>query len=99
MVETDEANDAYLVRAELPGMKRDDVNVEISGNELRIAGEVKEEAVDKTLRRRQGNFAYRTTMPADAEPEKIDAQLADGVLTVRMPKAAQARARRIEVTG
>jgi HSP20 family protein len=85
------------VRAELPGMKSDDIDVELSGNELRITGEVQEEAEGKTLRRRRGKFAYRASLPADADPEKIDAQLADGILTVRVPKAAQARSRRIEV--
>lgn len=118
-VETDETDDAYVVRAELPGMKPEDVNVELSGNELRITGEVTEEAEGKEpegkepeakkkakgtaeaegkpLRHRHGRFAYRTTLPADADAEKIDAQLADGILTVRVPKAAQARSRRIEI--
>jgi len=100
-VETDETDDAYLVRAELPGMKRDDVDVELRGNELRITGEVKEEekedAEGKPLRRRHGKFAYRTSLPADADAERIDAQLTDGILTVRLPKAAQARSRRIEI--
>ena len=99
MVETEETDDAYLVRAELPGMKGEDIDVELRGNELRITGEVKEEATGKTLRHRRGRFAYRTSLPADADPEKIDAQLTDGVLTVRLPKAAQARSRRIEITG
>jgi HSP20 family protein len=96
-VETEEADDAYLVRAELPGMKRDDIDVEVSGNELRITGEVKEETEGKTLRRRQGKFAYRASLPTDADPEQISAQLTDGVLTVRVPKAAQARSRRVEI--
>jgi HSP20 family protein len=103
-VETDETDDAYRVRAELPGMKREDVDIELRGNELRITGEVKEEekkeeAEGKPLRRRHGKFAYRTSLPADADTEKIDAQLADGILTVRLPKAAQARSRRIEIKG
>lgn len=96
-VETDEADDVYVVRAELPGMKSDDVDVELSGNELRITGEVKEKAEGKTLRRRHGRFFYRAVLPVDADPEKVDAHLADGILTVRVPKAAQARSRRIEV--
>ncbi len=94
--ESDETDDAYLVRAELPGMKREDVEVE-----LRITGGVKEEdkgeGEGKPLRRRHGKFAYRTNLPADADADKIDAQLADGILTVRVPKAAQARSRRIEI--
>jgi HSP20 family protein len=96
-VETEESDDAYLVRAELPGMKSDDVDVELSGNEVRITGEVKEEGEGKTLRRRHGRFSYRASLPADVDPDKIDAQLADGILTVRVPKAPQARSRRIEV--
>jgi HSP20 family protein len=121
-VETDETDDAYVVRAELPGMKSDDVNVEVTGNELRITGEVKQEtegkeaeskeaegkeaegkeaegkeAEAKPLRHRYGRFAYRASLPADADAEKIDAQLADGILTVRVPKTAQARSRRVEI--
>ena len=99
VVETDETDDAYVVRAELPGMNRDDVNVEVRGNELRITGEVKEEANDKTLRQRQGRFAYRATLPSDTDPNKVDAQLTDGILTVRVPKAPQAQARKIEIKG
>ena len=96
-VETEETDDAYLVRAELPGLKRDDVGVELRGNELRITGEVTEETPGKTLRHRHGKFAYRTTLPADADTEKIDAQLADGILTVRLPKATEAQTRKIEI--
>ena len=96
-VETEETDDAYLVRAELPGMKRDDVDVELRGNELPITGEVTEETSGKTLRHRQGKFAYRATLPADADAEKIDAQLADGILTVRLPKATKAQTRKIDI--
>jgi HSP20 family protein len=100
-VETDENDDAYLVRAELPGMKREDVDIELRGNELRITGEVKAEEKEETegrpLRHRHGKFAYHTSLPTDADTEKIDAQLAHGILTVRLPKAAQARSRRIEI--
>jgi HSP20 family protein len=96
-VETDEADDAYVVRAELPGMKPEDVNVELRGNELRITGEVTEDTSGQTLRRRQGKFAYRATLPADADGDKIDAQLTDGILTVRLPKVAKAQTRKVEI--
>lgn len=97
-VETEEENDAYLVRAELPGMKTEDVNIEMSGHELRITGEVEPDgAQGHALRRRQGKFAYHTSLPADADPDKADAQMTNGVLTVRLPKAAQARARKIAI--
>lgn len=98
-VETEDTDNAYLVRAELPGMKREDVDIELSGNELRITGEVeeKEQAEGKPLRRRHGKFAYRTSLPADTDANNINAQLADGILTVRVPRAAQARSRRVEI--
>ena len=77
----------------------DNAHRALRGYELRITGEVKEEekGEGKPLRRRHGKFAYRTSLRADADAEKIDAQLADGILTVRVPKAAQARSRRIEI--
>jgi HSP20 family protein len=96
-VETEESDDAYVIRAELPGMKRDDVDVELRGNELRITGEVTEETSGKTLRHRHGKFGYRATLPTDADASKADAQLADGILTIRLPKAAQAQSRKVEI--
>jgi HSP20 family protein len=98
-VETEESNDGYVIRAELPGMKSDDVNIELSGNELRITGEVGEDSSGKPLSHRHGKFAYRTTLPADADAAKIDAQLADGILTVRLPKATEAQPRKVEIKG
>jgi HSP20 family protein len=97
VVETEETDDSYVIRAELPGMKRDDVDIELRGNELRITGEVTEEKSAKTLRHRHGKFAYRATLPADADADKIDAQLGDGILTVRLPKATQAQTRKVEI--
>lgn len=97
-VETEEADDAYLVRAELPGMKTDDVNVELSGNDLRITGEVTEDGgAGQTLRRRHGKFAYDMSLPADADMGQADATMSDGILTVRLPKAAQAQTRKIAI--
>ncbi|MCP9993761.1 HSP20 family small heat-shock protein [Streptomyces albogriseolus] len=49
--------------------------------------------------RRTGSFSYRTTLPQNADTEKITADLAHGILTVRVPKAASATPRRIEITG
>jgi len=96
-VETEETNDGYVIRAELPGMKRDDVDIELRGNELRITGEVTEESSGKTLRHRHGKFAYRTTLPADADAGKAEAQLGDGILTVRLPKATESQTRKVEI--
>ena len=96
-VETEETDDAYVIRAELPGMKTDDIDIELRGNELRITGEVKEEETHKILRHRHGKFAYRATLPTDADADQADAQLTDGVLTVRLPKATEAQTRKIDI--
>ena len=96
-VETEEDGEAYVVRAELPGMRREDVEVELASGELRITGETTEEAGGNALRRRHGQFAYRTSLPADADIDRAEARLADGVLTVRLPKTGQSRSRKIEV--
>jgi HSP20 family protein len=96
-VETEESDDAYTIRAELPGMKSDDVDIELRGNELRITGEVNEEKPGRTLRHRHGKFAYRATLPTDADGDQADAQLADGILTVRLPKTTVAQTRKIEI--
>jgi HSP20 family protein len=99
-VDIEEAEDAWLVQAELPGAKRDDVDVEMRDNELEISGEIKERERSGILRRRTrrtGFFDYRVTLPGPIDPSSIDAKLDDGVLTVRVPKPEQARARRIDV--
>jgi len=80
-------------------MKSDDVDIELRGNELRITGEVTEDSSGKPLSHRHGKFAYRTTLPSDADAAKIDAQLADGILTVRLPKATEAQTRKVEIKG
>jgi HSP20 family protein len=101
LVDLEETDDAYVVEAELPGVRRKDVNIELVGNELAITGEVKERERKGTLRRqmrRTGSFDYRVSLPGHVEAENVDAKLADGVLTVRVPKSERAQRHRIEIT-
>jgi Molecular chaperone (small heat shock protein) len=95
--EEEESEDAYLVRAELPGIPAENVNIELEGNELFITGELSEEQSDKALSRRTGKFSYRTSLPGGADTENIDADLTDGILMVRIPKAAEGKRRRIAI--
>ncbi len=100
LVDIEEADDAYVVEAELPGVKREDVNIELVGNELTITGEVKQRERKGALRRqtrRTGRFEYRVGLPDQVDPDKIEANLTDGVLTVRVPKSERAQRRKIEV--
>ena len=99
-VDIEETEDAWLVEAELPGVSRDDVDVEVRGGELRISGEVKEKERTGILRRktrRVGRFEYRVVLPGQADVDGIDARMDGGVLTVHIPKSDQARPRRIDV--
>ncbi|MEV5412865.1 Hsp20/alpha crystallin family protein [Thermopolyspora sp. NPDC052614] len=95
-----ETDDAYMVEADLPGVPKDQIDVQLSDRELCITGEVREEERERRhLRtRRTGRFEYRTLLPGDVETERVDARLRDGVLTVTIPKAQAAKPRRIEVS-
>jgi HSP20 family protein len=95
-----ETQDAYVVEIEVPGVKRDDLNVELVGSELLVTGELKEtehEGLFRKRTRRTGTFEYRTSLPQDVQADEIEANLAEGVLTLRIPKAAAARPRKIEI--
>jgi HSP20 family protein len=104
-VDVEETEDAWIVEAELPGVSRDDVNVELRDSELVISGEVKERERKGILRRRTrrtGMFEFRVTLPdmtGSVGDDAIDAQLKDGILTVRIAKPEQSRPRRIAVKG
>jgi HSP20 family protein len=100
LADVTETDDAYLVEIELPGIDRKDLTVEVAGSELRVSGEIVEKEKVGWLRhrtRRIGQFAYRTLLPAEIDTEHINADLADGVLTVRVPKTETAKPRRITV--
>jgi HSP20 family protein len=100
LVDIEETEDAWIVEADLPGVKPEDVDVEVRGSELAISGEIKERQREGILRRRTrktGEFDYHITLPGDADAENIEAELHDGVLTVRIPKPEQERPRRIDV--
>ena len=102
-VDLEETDDAWVVEAELPGMKKGDITVELRDSELAIHGEVKERQRKGILRRRTrrtGQFDYRVSLPGEVDADAdMDAQLAEGVLTVRIPKPERARRRRIEIKG
>jgi HSP20 family protein len=99
-VDIEETDDAWIVEAELPGVSRDDLNVEVRDDELAIFGEIKERERKGILRRRTrpvGRFEFRVTLPGPVSADDLNADLSDGVLTVRVPKPEPARAQRIEV--
>lgn len=96
-----ETDDAYVVEVDLPGVKSKDINIEVVGNELAITGELKQTERKGLLRRKQrrvGEFEFRIALPREVDADQIEANLADGVLTVRIPKHETAKPRRVEIT-
>jgi len=97
-----EDTDAYTVSAELPGVKSKDLDLNVTANQLTLAGErrISEEAADARYHRREreaGRFSRAVALPDDIDTENVKARLADGVLTVTIPKAEKARPRQIAI--
>jgi HSP20 family protein len=100
LADVSETEDAYLVEIDLPGVDRDDVDIEVVGNELTISGEIKQKEREGLFRkrtRRLGEFEFRAMLPRNVDPDGIEASLEDGVLSVRIAKTDQARPKRIEI--
>ena len=97
----EETDDAYLVEIELPGVERDDVSLEVSERRLTVSGKRKERAGVGIPRRRTrtvGRFHYEVMLPGDVEEDDVSASMEEGVLTVRLPKPASHRFRRIAIS-
>lgn len=96
-----EDKDAYFVRAELPGLKAEDLNIEVIGRNLTVAGERKiaqEEGVRYHRREREaGSFSRIVALPGDIDVDKVQAGMVDGILTVTLPKAEAAKPKQISV--
>jgi HSP20 family protein len=103
-VDVTETPDAIEVRTELPGMQRDDIEIDIAQGVLTIRGE-KKEASEETGRSwhhrevRYGSFSRAFTLPADVKPEEASASYEDGVLKIRLPKEEKALHRKIQIEG
>jgi len=94
--------DAIVVKAEMPGMKLEDIKLTVDDNVLTVSGERKLERADKQegyhrIERAYGSFSRSFTLPNTVDSEHVEADLTDGVLTVRVPKKAAPEPKRIEV--
>lgn len=102
-VDVHENGDAYTVEVELPGLSREDVSVTFQDGVLKIEGERnrQEESEDGNVHRRErfyGRFSRSFSFPGHVDSETISARQQDGVLTVIVPKAEQAKPRQIEIS-
>lgn len=97
-----ECDDCIEVRMDLPGIQANDLDVEVTGNILRIGGERKEEKEEKKktyhrVERRLGSFSRSVTLPCHIKENGIIAECHDGILYVKMPKCEEAKSRKIKV--
>lgn len=97
-----ETNEEFLIKAELPEVKREDVKVSVDGGVLRIEGERKQEKEEKGKKyhrteRSYGSFLRTFSLPDNIDEGKIRADFKDGVLNVRLQKAEKAKPKAIEV--
>ncbi len=98
-----EDKDNFTIRVELPGLKREDIAVSLQDGALVISGERKEEAVSEgtEVHRRErfhGKFQRALTLPAPVAADKVKAAYKDGVLTITLPKAEEAKPKQIDVS-
>jgi len=96
-----EDRDHLVLKAELPGMKREDIDISLHGDVLTLSGERKEEAFDtaETYRAERflGRFQRTFTLPVAVDPNKVQATFQDGILTVTLPKAEEAKPKQVQV--
>lgn len=103
-VDVIEEGDNLIFRAELPGVQRDDIEVKVDSGTLTIRGEKRQEKESGAesvhrIERLYGTFHRSFTLPTTVDTEKIQARFKDGVLELVLPKADEAKPRRIAISG
>lgn len=101
-VEVYETDSEVVVKAELPGVKKEDVEVTLKDNHLIIKGEKKEEREEKTetvhrVERVYGRFERVIALPAEVKTEGVKAEFKDGVLEIRLPKTQTVKETKIQI--
>ena len=103
-VDVSETDNGFEVRAELPGVAKDDLSVSVKDNLLTLSGEKRQEDVDgdtqnyRRVERRYGSFQRRFTLPPDVAADDIKADYTDGVLTLSIPKPEVAKPTEVPIT-
>ena len=103
LINLTEDKDKYYVRAELPGVKGEQLDIQVTGNKLAISGERKIAAEDEGARyhrreREAGTFSRMIVLPGEVDSDKMAASLKDGILTIEVSKAEIAKPKQITVS-
>lgn len=101
-VDLSETDDALQIRMDVPGVKAEEINIEVTGNTIRISGEHKEEKEEKgktfhRLERTSGSFSRTLALPAAVKEDQVTAECADGILTIKLPKTEVAKTQKVPV--
>ena len=99
-----EKGDNIVMKAELPGISKEDIDINVENNILTLKGERKrEKEVEEEnfyrIERYHGTFSRSFTLPRTVDPEKIDAKYRDGVLELTLPRAEEAKQKKIQIKG
>lgn len=102
VIDIEEDNDSYYVRAEVPGIKKEEIKISVRGNALSLSGERKQESETKNktfhrVERSYGRFKRTISLPSEIDAEKVKATYKDGILTVTLPKPESTKPKEIEV--
>ena len=102
-VDIQENGEAYLFHAELPGLTKEDIHITLENNVLRVSGERKFEKDAKMenyhrVERTYGTFTRTFSLPTQVDADKVQAAFENGILTITVPKAEQAKPRRIAIS-
>lgn len=98
-----DADDHLLLKAAVPGLGKDEINIKIQGNYLEMSGSRQEKAPEGYAAHRlerggETFFSRSLTLPTEIDSTKVEAKLKDGILTLRLPKAESAKTKRITIT-
>lgn len=98
----EESEDHYLLSFDMPGLDRDNIDVQVQGNRLMVSGErkmerEKSEGTARMMERRYGRFERTVSLPEGVKSQEVEAQYVDGVLKVAIPKALEARPHKIKI--
>jgi len=107
LADLSETEDAYVAKVELPGVGKDQIDVQLQDRELVISGEIPEQEQDgqnggrrrHRSTRRTGRFEFRAWLPGDVNADAVQGELTAGVLTLTIPKSEAATPRKIEIKG
>jgi HSP20 family protein len=102
IVDIEEDNDSIMVKAEIPGMSKEDIKVSVQSNILTITGERKHESETKNktfhrVERSYGKFSRMITLPTDVDADKVKANYKDGILSITLPKPEAVKPKHIDV--